>query len=311
MALVAGLTAPVGRIMGHAGAVIRNEQREAATEKIQRFEEAGVVLTDHPEKFGHTMKGLLSKSHLASSTFKQDKTTFNLQRRGIHSTTHSSRLLCGISKLQAQRRHFRVPLNTFKPGPGFQESPLKDTQFRLHIYIDRSTYKPMIVVQETKSKTAPSEIKLELNYGVSSTKFKKDFEARLRRARDKSAGKWLSSWGVFKDGQATGKLAVKANRASRYFKEKEASSLIFDAAYNAALKDWCFNLVDLEFDDSAHKSSQRQEEVYEHRDVSLEIPAAIEAEKYGIVYVRLPGEGNIGTLGECKLECHHRRYKVC
>ncbi|RMJ21098.1 Succinyl-CoA [Aspergillus sp. HF37] len=50
------------------------------------------------------------------------------------------------------------------------------------------------------------------------------------------------------------------------------------------------------FDDAALKSSGRQESVHQLRDKESEVPEEVEAEKDGIVYVKLDGAGKIGTL---------------
>lgn len=59
MALIGGLEAPAGRVMGHAGAWAAPGEPDART-KYKALENAGVVLVDHPEKFGEGMKTLLS-----------------------------------------------------------------------------------------------------------------------------------------------------------------------------------------------------------------------------------------------------------
>lgn len=58
MALVGGLEAPPGRIMGHAGAWAAPGEPDAQT-KYQALERAGAVMVNHPEKFGEGMKTLL------------------------------------------------------------------------------------------------------------------------------------------------------------------------------------------------------------------------------------------------------------
>lgn len=50
------------------------------------------------------------------------------------------------------------------------------------------------------------------------------------------------------------------------------------------------------FDDAAFKSTKRQGDVHALRRVEDEDAQEIEAEKDGIVYIKLAGDGNIGTL---------------
>ena len=67
MALVAGIQAPRGRIMGHAGALVSAGEKTAIS-KVRALEDAGVVITNHPSKFGDSMKQLLGGcSHRTSS----------------------------------------------------------------------------------------------------------------------------------------------------------------------------------------------------------------------------------------------------
>lgn len=58
MALIAGVQAPSGRVMGHAGAFVGAGEMTAAG-KVRVLEDAGVVTTNHPSKFGEGMKRLL------------------------------------------------------------------------------------------------------------------------------------------------------------------------------------------------------------------------------------------------------------
>ncbi|MCY4611939.1 MAG: succinate--CoA ligase subunit alpha [Gammaproteobacteria bacterium] len=59
-AYVAGLTAPKGRRMGHAGAIISGKG-ESASEKVEIFQEAGVAIVPSPSEFGSTMKDVMSR----------------------------------------------------------------------------------------------------------------------------------------------------------------------------------------------------------------------------------------------------------
>ncbi|KAF2635173.1 succinate-CoA ligase [Massarina eburnea CBS 473.64] len=59
IAMVAGRTAPVGKTMGHAGALL--SQRDASAEtKAKALEEAGAVVVPHPGLMGSEMKRLLA-----------------------------------------------------------------------------------------------------------------------------------------------------------------------------------------------------------------------------------------------------------
>jgi succinyl-CoA synthetase alpha subunit len=55
---IAGLTAPPGKRMGHAGAIISGG-KGTATEKLQVMEECGIKVTRNPAEMGKLMKSVL------------------------------------------------------------------------------------------------------------------------------------------------------------------------------------------------------------------------------------------------------------
>ena len=57
---IAGLTAPKGRRMGHAGAII-SAFGESAAEKVEILQEHGVTVIPSPAEFGETVKSVLDK----------------------------------------------------------------------------------------------------------------------------------------------------------------------------------------------------------------------------------------------------------
>ena len=57
---IAGLTAPKGRRMGHAGAII-SAFGESAAEKVEILQECGVAVVPNPSSFANTVADVVSK----------------------------------------------------------------------------------------------------------------------------------------------------------------------------------------------------------------------------------------------------------
>ena len=60
IAYIAGLTAPKGRVMGHAGAIV-SAYGESAVEKVELLKECGVTIAKNPSVIGKTVQSVLSK----------------------------------------------------------------------------------------------------------------------------------------------------------------------------------------------------------------------------------------------------------
>jgi malate-CoA ligase subunit alpha len=64
VAYVAGLSAPKGRKMGHAGAIV-SAFGESAQEKVVILEDAGITVAPHPSALGETMARVLGQKAAA------------------------------------------------------------------------------------------------------------------------------------------------------------------------------------------------------------------------------------------------------
>ena len=60
VAYIAGMTAPKGRRMGHAGAIVSGKG-ESADEKVEILQEAGVAIAPNPSELGSTMAEVMKK----------------------------------------------------------------------------------------------------------------------------------------------------------------------------------------------------------------------------------------------------------
>ncbi len=65
MAYVAGLSAPKGKRMGHAGAIV-SAFGESAQEKVEIIREAGHTIIPHPAAFGETVESVLTGRQVAA-----------------------------------------------------------------------------------------------------------------------------------------------------------------------------------------------------------------------------------------------------
>lgn len=97
---------------------------------------------------------------------------------------------------------------------------------------------------------------------------------------------------------AHAQIAGLISALSRMYKEKEAVTLsgcvTIDASSNLVLHQPSLHL---QFDDAAYRSTKRQEDVHALRQKEREEPVELEAEKHGIVFVKLQdADANIGTL---------------
>ena len=61
IAYIAGLTAPEGKRMGHAGAIV-SSKGESAADKVEILEAAGITIAKNPSVIGDTVAAVLKNS---------------------------------------------------------------------------------------------------------------------------------------------------------------------------------------------------------------------------------------------------------
>lgn len=295
-ALVAGLYAPEGRIMGHAGAwAARGEH--LAKEKYKILSDAGVTMVDHPENFGDRMKTLLKQSGRDVSKITGNPAD---QKRGYHTMMRRVPAVRpqrpSVQSSPAPSQHNRSLYIRPVQAPRILESCLENLKgvevtsdaapsdaFYVGLTVDRSERQPCIRVSPTTDVNTFRETAKRFPFD------QRDVppEALIKQAIDHINVRSSSE-------QLTGLIKALATM----YKEKEAVTLSTSVSVgqNGDLKLHSPSMV-LQFDDSAFKSSKRQQDIHSLRQKEREQPEEVEAEKDGIVFVRLEDEGaNIGTL---------------
>jgi succinyl-CoA synthetase alpha subunit len=299
-AILGGVHAPAGRIMGHAGAWTGTGEK-TATEKLKILQDVGVTMVDHPEKFGQVMKTLLSQSGRDTNKIIQDATQ---QKRGYH--TSIRRPLAEIQRQARQATQQKRNL-ILKPNqaPAVLESylsPIENLSITqddapqtgssyLSVTIDRSARQPALATAPTSD---PSQLRNRVKlfpYSYIGGPSKETLRAAVAHAQLDAAPP-----------AALAQTTALLTALSKMHTEKEAITL--GGAVSVSPKG-NGNLIlhaptlHLQFDDSAFKSANRQQDISALRQRETEDQDEVEAEADGIVYVRLhPGNpaANIGTL---------------
>ncbi|KAL6718149.1 hypothetical protein ACLMJK_004236 [Lecanora helva] len=281
-ALIAGVQAPHSRIMGHAGAIVRSGEKSAKA-KIDLMKDVGVPMVHHPSKFGQEMRKLLGRS-AGEPSHTSVKGPMS-QKRGLH-TLRRDETSIELS-LKDQRRSIHIPeaqsngvLNARGIKIAEDENP-RSRDYFLEITIDRNSRSPCVVTSYSIGGESPSNHAKSHPFGI---------DKRIDAATYSSIATELN---CSKESFAT--LTQILSTLIDVFFSKEAFSLTTRISRNAEghLSIARSHFI---FDDAAIKSGGRQTDIEKMRDVRGEIPQEVEAEKDGIVYIKLKGGGDIGTL---------------
>lgn len=272
-----------GRVMGHAGAFTLSGEPDALT-KIKNLEDAGVTVVNHPEKLGDAMKKLLGSSGRASSGAA---TSGAFQRRGMHTMRRvrpTSRGLTSVGSASQKRNlYIREDLaQDLLRERGFNASEYsgKGTKRLLAVGVDRRNMSPCIIASPASDSKSPYS---------DSKRFPFEYRKGVDASQIKEIAKHLQLGESSKES-----LPRLVNGLVKLYMEKEA--FLLETMLVERLGDLKIVGANFGFDDAAFRSTKRQADVHALRRVEDEDAQEVEAEKDGIVYIKLAGDGNIGTL---------------
>jgi len=293
-ALVGGLNAKPGRVMGHAGAWAARGERSSA-EKYKILQDAGATMVDHPENFGGVMKTLLAQSGRDVGTITRNavglkRRYHTLRKRPIPYTLQSttqSRPKRGLLLRADQAPGPLQPYVDQVEGLSLTKAVAPEDSFYVGVTVDRTERSPCIVSSPTAD---PSQLQQRMKRfpydwreGPTDTVIKQVIQHMQMDASPPAA-------------MARAKSFIQA--LARMYTEKEAVTLSGTISIDSSgnLQVHQSSLV-LHFDDAAYRSSKRHEDIHGLRQMESEQPEELEAEKDGIVFVKLDDpEANIGTL---------------
>lgn len=285
--LIAGIHEPRGRIMGHAGAFTIAGEPDAK-EKIEALVSAGVTMVTHPGQFGEAFKARLGGStHGVNSPAGRGK--LGNQRRQIHTAVRrpQTRTRFLAKPCTQQRRHLTLSEDDCmdllrEAGLNCGHYSGLGTRRFLAIGVDRSTRSPCILAAPTVD-----DDQIE--------KMVKRYSFDYRHGPDELAIERVASrLHISLKESAHESLRRLVHRLSDIFYEKEA--YLMETEIVERLGEIKVVGARFGFDDAAYRSCGRQTELQKLRNTAVEDASELEAEKSGIIYIKLEGNGTIGTL---------------
>ncbi|KAI8677832.1 CoA-binding domain-containing protein [Fusarium keratoplasticum] len=276
VAMVAGRTAPEGKTMGHAGAVFSAGDITAGA-KAKALEDAGAIVVPHPGVMGKKMRELLGGNVVIKPQVLLEKSQCYTVKDKEDGEGIATRILGHRTGLH--------PLDDSIPAVSrlyVEEAVQFDKKWHIAMTIDRENYCPVIRIKDLEScqgspiheeqKNPQYSFGFSLRNGISD-KIIADISKTLQLPETKTETLGNILQGMF-----------------RIFSEKEAINLETHLLNIADGRLICSD-SGFFFDDAAQK---RQPDLFALRDSAQEVREEVEAEKYGLVYVRM--DGNIGNV---------------
>lgn len=238
-------------------------------------------MVNHPEKFGGVMKTLLSRN-FHTQKFKQghhQKRTLHtdsaIQRQSRRRNTQTINSSCKRNFYLSNRGGLELCQQPDQPSSSDAQVQRK----KLTLAFDRTTRSPTILIQHLPD----GQVR----------EFPFDYQALIC---DERCSDIVAAARAFSDSP---KVATEIeNLVVRSFKEVyvKMEALMLEMVIVEDENGWAITDTNFAFDDAVKRSEVQQGMLDRFRETKNEDCAAVEAQKDGIVYVRLAGDGNIGTL---------------
>ncbi|KAH8164844.1 hypothetical protein CIB48_g3407 [Xylaria polymorpha] len=291
-AIIGGIKAVPGRIMGHAGAFTLPGE-PSAQDKVAALQAAGCAIVNHPARFGPVLKSMLGGSTPLGYGVVSPSTGTGFQRRGIHTFMGRPTSRTVKYDMQQTRSIYLTQSTAFdllrqRGIPVVDSTSIPDEGHLLAVTLNRSTNSPCIIASLLSHGDTKNLKRFDYDYGVGAEAL--DIGAIASQlGLDASNNEVISSLRTI----VTGLVTLFAEKEAYLLETRLVTSKT--AAPGIAIASARFG-----FDDAAHRSGGRQADIQALRDMSVEDAAEVGVEKDGIVYIKLPdgsGEGEVANIG--------------
>ncbi|KAI0183983.1 succinyl-CoA synthetase-like protein [Xylaria flabelliformis] len=290
-AIIGGINAVPGRIMGHAGAFALPGE-PSAQDKVEALQAAGCAIVNHPARFGPVLKSMLDGSTPSGYGVGSPSKIASFQRRGIHTATRRPASSAIKNCTQQTRSIYLTQSAAFellrqRGLPVVDSASIPGGGHLLAVTLNRSTSSPCIIASSSVNGDDQKLRRFDYDYGVGAEGLNISAIAS-QLGLDGGNNDIISSLRTI----VTGLITLFAEKEAYLLETRLVTSK--DASPNLAIASARFG-----FDDAAHRSGGRQADIQALRDTSVEDVAEVSVEKDGIVYVKLPdgNEGEIANIG--------------